>query len=41
MEITKSDTKNYAKVHSVESFGTLDGPRNLFCFVFTRLRLKM
>lgn len=26
MSITKSDTKNYAKVHSVETFGTLDGP---------------
>ena len=26
MDIKKSDTKNYAKVHSVESFGTLDGP---------------
>lgn len=26
MNITKSDTKNYAKVHSVETFGTLDGP---------------
>lgn len=24
--IKKSDTKKYAKVHSVESFGTLDGP---------------
>lgn len=26
MNIEKSDTKNYAKVHSFESFGTLDGP---------------
>ena len=26
MNIEKSDTKKYAKVHSVETFGTLDGP---------------
>lgn len=41
MEISKSDTKTYAKVHSVESFGTLDGPRNSFCLVFARVRFKM
>ena len=33
----KEDLKYYAKIHSIESFGTVDGPRYTFCIVSTRL----
>ena len=38
------ETKNkefYAKIHSAESFGTVDGPRNKICAFHARLSFKM
>ena len=35
------DLKYYAKVHSIESFGTVDGPRHPFRIIFARLPFAM
>lgn len=37
----KEDLKYYAKVHSIESFGTVDGPRHPFRIIFARLPFAM
>ena len=36
-QVIKEDLKYYAKIHSIESFGTVDGPRYTFCIVSARL----
>ncbi len=35
------DKNKYARIHSIESFGTVDGPRNKVRYIHARLLFKM
>ena len=35
------DIRYYAKVHSIESFGTVDGPRHSLCNLSARVSFAM
>jgi len=35
------ENNDILRVHSFESFGTVDGPRNKVCYLSSRLSLKM
>lgn len=37
----ENDREFYAKVHSTESFGTVDGPRNSICVIYARMPFEM
>ncbi len=37
----EKDLRYYAKIHSIESFGTVDGPRYSFCTFYARMSLKV
>lgn len=35
------DKENFARIHSIETFGTVDGPRYKICYLYARMCLKM
>lgn len=37
----KLDLRYYAKIHSIESFGTVDGPWNKICYLSPGVSPKM
>ncbi len=37
----EKDLRYYAKIHSIESFGTVDGPRHSLCAFYARMSFGM